>query len=92
MRLPHGRVGTAVRVARGSVLVTREGDPEDHVLGAGEEIVLPARGLGVAWAFTEALGSVREASKASSRPRSDGTTRRHPAKAIPVPSSYGGPA
>ena len=53
-RLPRGRRARIVRVERGTVLVTQEGDVEDHVLEAGDEIVLRARGLAVAWAFTQA--------------------------------------
>ena len=58
MRLPRGRVATVVRIERGTVLVTRAGDLEDHVLESGDEIVLPVGGLAVAWAFTEATISV----------------------------------
>jgi hypothetical protein len=49
-----------VRVERGTVLVTREGDREDHVLEAGDELVLPRRGTAVAWAFTPAAVSTRD--------------------------------
>jgi len=49
MRLPHR--DQVLRVANGCVLVTREGDPEDHVLGSGEELRLPAHGRAVAWAL-----------------------------------------
>ena len=52
--LPRGRAGTTVRVHRGSVVVTQEGDGEDHVLEPGDEIVLRRRGRAVAWALTEA--------------------------------------
>lgn len=58
----HGAV--VVRVERGTVLVTQEDDVEDHVLEAGDELVLARRGLGVAWAFTDATISVREAGPA----------------------------
>ena len=59
MRLPRGRRARIVRVESGTVLVTQEGDVEDHVLEAGDEIVLRARGLAVAWAFTHARLSTR---------------------------------
>lgn len=59
MRLPGGRFAVVVRAERGMVLVTQEGDPEDHVLEPGDEIVLGVRGLAVAWALTEAAISVR---------------------------------
>jgi len=59
MRLPRGRLAVVVRAERGMVLITQEGDPEDHVLEPGDEIVLPVGGLAAAWAFTEAAISVR---------------------------------
>ena len=58
-RLPGGRAGSWIRVEAGSVLVTREGDPEDHVLQAGAEIRLPGRGLAVAWALEPSRVEVR---------------------------------
>ena len=54
-------VPVVLRVERGTVLVTQRGDYEDHVLEPGDEIYLPRGGLAVAWAFTEARISVREA-------------------------------
>jgi hypothetical protein len=60
MRLPRGRSATIVRVERGMMLLTQEGDLEDHVLEPGDELVLKAGPLAVAWAFTEAAISVRE--------------------------------
>jgi hypothetical protein len=56
---PRRRV--AVRVESGLVLVTREGDPEDHVLRAGEVVVLPPHGKVVAWALEPARATVRAA-------------------------------
>jgi hypothetical protein len=62
MRLPRGRLAVVVRAERGMVLITQEGDPEDHVLEPGDEIVFPVGGgLAVAWAFTDAVISVRRA-------------------------------
>ena len=52
MTLPRRRVATAVRVERGTVLVTQEGDLEDHVLERGDELVIRRAGVVVAWAFT----------------------------------------
>ncbi len=66
MRLPRRRGATVVRVEQGTVLITREGDLEDHVLGPGEELVLPRRGVAVAWAFTDAALSTCEALATSS--------------------------
>jgi hypothetical protein len=51
----------AIRVETGVVVVTREGDPEDHVLRAGETVVLPRRGKVVAWALQPARATVRPA-------------------------------
>ena len=51
----------AIRVESGLILVTREGDPKDHVLRAGEAVVLPARGKVVAWALEPARATVRRA-------------------------------
>jgi hypothetical protein len=61
MPLPRGRFAKVVRVERGTVVVTQEGDLVDHVLERGDEIRLDLPGLAVAWAFTEAAISVREA-------------------------------
>jgi hypothetical protein len=61
MPLPRGRSATVVRVESGTVLITQEGDLEDHVLVSGDEILLRARGLAVAWAFTKAALSLRKA-------------------------------
>ena len=55
----HGPV--AIRVESGVVVVTREGDPKDHVLRAGETVVLPRRGKVVAWALQPARATVRPA-------------------------------
>ncbi|HEX7487885.1 MAG TPA: DUF2917 domain-containing protein [Anaeromyxobacteraceae bacterium] len=53
LRLPRG-LELLVRVEHGTVLVTQEGDPDDHVLEAGDALVLPAGGLAVAWALDDA--------------------------------------
>ena len=50
LRLPGWREGSSVRVEAGIVIVTREGDPEDHVLRAGAQLRVPGRGLALAWA------------------------------------------
>jgi hypothetical protein len=49
----------AIRVESGLVIVTREGDPEDHVLRAGEAVVFPPQGKVVAWALEPARATVR---------------------------------
>jgi two-component system, NtrC family, sensor histidine kinase HydH len=71
MRLPRG-VATIVRVERGTVLVTQEGDLDDHVLEAGDEHVLRRRGLAVAWALTDAAISLREGSATGVTPGAPG--------------------
>ena len=43
----------------GSLIVTQEGDPEDHVLGSLEEFRSSPRGKVVAWAQEESLLEVR---------------------------------
>jgi hypothetical protein len=60
LRIPRGRFATVVRVERGTVLVTQEGDRDDHVLERGDQLVLSSEGLAVAWAFTEAEITVHE--------------------------------
>lgn len=71
--LAGARGPVAIRVERGLVLVTREGDPEDHVLRAGDALVLPPRGKVVAWALEPARATVREA-----RPGASGQGRHQP--------------
>jgi hypothetical protein len=66
MRVSRRGAAVVVRVERGTVLVTRQGDVEDHVLEQGDEMFLPHGGLAVAWAFTEATISVREAVRGGS--------------------------
>jgi hypothetical protein len=60
MRLPRRETSSVVRVERGTVLVTQEGDLEDHLLAAGDEVVIDSVGLAVAWAFTDASLTMRE--------------------------------
>jgi hypothetical protein len=72
MRIARRGRNVVVEVERGVVLVTREGDPEDHVLERGMALRLPGEGLVVAWALAPSTVSVREAS-----PRVAGTTPAH---------------
>ncbi len=65
--LPRSGNATVVRVDRGTVLVTQEGDREDHVLEAGDELALRRRGRAVAWAFTGATLSLRAGTGADPR-------------------------
>jgi signal transduction histidine kinase len=59
LRLPGGD-GVVVRAEAGTTVVTQEGDHEDHLLQAGDELVLRDRGRAVAWALTGATLSVCE--------------------------------
>ena len=59
LRLPRPRPGATVEVERGVVLVTREGDGEDHVLERGMSLPLDGRGLAVAWALAPSTLRVR---------------------------------
>jgi hypothetical protein len=54
VRLDTGGRGIQVRADRGTVLVTREGDLEDHVLEAGDTLLVRGTGLVVAWALDAA--------------------------------------
>ena len=54
LRIPGGREAS-LRVDRGVVVVTREGDPEDHVLLPGMEVAVPGRGKTLAWALEPAV-------------------------------------
>ncbi len=46
-----GRAGLTLTCESGVFLVTQEGDPEDHVLGAGDAFRTRTPGRVVAWAF-----------------------------------------
>ena len=48
------RRGTTVRVTRGRVWLTRDGDIKDYVLNAGDSLELAASGLVVLFGLTEA--------------------------------------
>ena len=53
LRLAPGGAPLAIRCVRGTSLVTQEGDPIDHVLEAGGELVTRPRGVVVVWALSE---------------------------------------
>ncbi len=73
LRLPVRREGSSVRVEAGLVIVTREGDPEDHVLQAGGELRLPGRGLSLVWALEPSRVAVgRGAERVGERPAAAG--------------------
>ena len=54
IRVEPGRVPLAIACRRGTCLLTQAGDPEDHVLLAGDRFRPARRGLVVVWAFTDA--------------------------------------
>ena len=58
LRLPR-RAGAVVRVHSGLVVVTRAGDPEDHVLQAGATLPLDRTGA-VAWALEPSRVAILE--------------------------------
>jgi hypothetical protein len=63
VRLDAGAQGIQVRADCGTVLVTREGDLEDHVLEAGDAVLVTGTGLVVAWALDVAHLTVDELPK-----------------------------
>jgi hypothetical protein len=74
----HGGRPVLLSLERGLLIVTREGDPGDHLLRAGEALALPGRGKVVAWALEPSRAKVRDAASAAL-----GTAPRqpHPARA-----------
>jgi hypothetical protein len=78
LRLPAGREGFWVRVEAGTVVVTREGAPVDHVLQEGAELRLPGRGLSLAWALEPSRVDVRRGGEAR------GAERPAPSRPVPV--------
>jgi hypothetical protein len=52
--VPVGPEGLEIHVTAGTVLVTREGDPEDHVLVAPGAFSSDAHGRLAVWALTPA--------------------------------------
>ncbi len=67
LRLRPGRDGLRVRCEAGTVLATFRGDPEDHVLEAGQELSFVGRGLVVVWALSDASVTARPARSPSQR-------------------------
>ncbi len=65
LRLPRRRL---VRVVAGQVVVTRAGDPEDHVLEAGAELDLAGYGRALAWALQPSRIEVRSRSERAQAP------------------------
>lgn len=68
LRLRSGGAPVSVRVETGCVVVTREGDAVDHVLGAGDELLLHGRGLAVAWALSAARLRLAPATTSAAAP------------------------
>jgi hypothetical protein len=52
------RRGTTVRIAKGRVWLTRDGDIKDYVLNAGDSLVVAASGHIVLFGLTEAIFQV----------------------------------
>lgn len=50
--------GLVVTCRTGTLLVTQEGDPADHVLGPGEEFLAAPHGLVVVWALSDGAVAV----------------------------------
>jgi hypothetical protein len=61
IQLPPGRHGLVVRVERGVLLVTQEGDLDDHVLEPAQELRIPRGGLAVGWALAPATVVIKDA-------------------------------
>ena len=55
-----GRAGLVVRVRSGSIWLTREGDPEDHLLGVGQVLESGRRGRLAVLALTPARLEIAE--------------------------------
>ena len=62
--------GSTIAVLWGEVWVTQEGDRRDHVLRAGESLVISAAGLTLVEALTDASVSVLEVCDGQADPRS----------------------
>ncbi|HYG67301.1 MAG TPA: DUF2917 domain-containing protein [Anaeromyxobacteraceae bacterium] len=69
IQLPPGPRGLLVRVERGVLLVTQEGDLDDHVLEPAQELRIPRGGLAVGWALAPATVVIADAASASGRSR-----------------------
>ncbi len=67
LRLPSGR-GKLVRVVTGRVVVTRAGDPDDHVLEPGAALDLSGWRLAFAWALEPSRLEVRRISERADVP------------------------
>lgn len=57
LRVKPGRGGLELRCEAGTLVVTRAGDPEDHVLEAGDRIRVVPRDQAVVWALSDAAAS-----------------------------------
>ena len=55
LTLEPGRTGVRIRCRSGRLWVTQAGDPRDHLLGAGQELLLTRRGRVVITALAESL-------------------------------------
>ena len=57
-----------LQAVRGTWLVTQAGDAADHVLGAGDALVVAGRGRVVAWALTDAELAIAPEARARAAP------------------------
>jgi hypothetical protein len=64
-----GRAGLEVRCTGGALLVTMEGDPEDHELSPGQAFVASRRGRLVVWALEAARVRVTSPCRAAGAAR-----------------------
>ncbi len=83
-RLRPGRRGVILRAECGLVLVTQEGDRDDHVLEAGDELWLPSGGVVAAWALEAARVTMCD-------PRDRELDARREARAEPAVSEQAAP-
>jgi Protein of unknown function (DUF2917) len=70
VRLIPARKGLGLYVRRGCLLVTQEGDLQDHVLEASDELRLTGPGVVVAWALSPSNLIVVHDAEAPVRPAS----------------------
>ncbi len=75
-RLPSYGAGASLRLRKGIVVVTREGDARDHVLEPGAELQLPGSGRVVAWAIESSRLEIRRRREPIADWRSAAVVRR----------------
>jgi hypothetical protein len=78
LKIVPRRGGLFISSRAGTLLVTQEHDPKDHVLEAGDGIRMAGRGVVVVWALSDGAVVVESASR---------TWRDRGAAGIPAPHS-----